>query len=201
MPHLRLRAFRRLGWRHPLLAAFGAVVAQLQPQPAGERRPGTPGHSMNLSAIKLRATGQYWLWAGLARDPFLTPPPTVGRAAGVPKSLAMPPQLSVRFTQITDRLHVEARRLGRALHPHRARCAPSSPARPPAPIERRAAADRCPQEPRQRPPGLPAHPPGLAGWPWPQEGVSGGQGLRPDPEPRAPPPRGGSPLPVGCNGF
>eukprot|EP00964_Phaeocystis_antarctica_P068229 scaffold41332_cov20-Phaeocystis_antarctica.AAC.1 len=38
LPHLRLRALARLGRRHPLFAAYGAVVAQLQPQPAGERR-------------------------------------------------------------------------------------------------------------------------------------------------------------------
>ena len=42
LPHLRLRALARLGRRHPLFAAFGAVVAQLQPQPAGERRRPVP---------------------------------------------------------------------------------------------------------------------------------------------------------------
>ena len=43
LPHLRLRALARLGRRHPLFAAYGAVVAQLQPQPAGERRRPVPG--------------------------------------------------------------------------------------------------------------------------------------------------------------
>ena len=42
LPHLRLRALARLGRRHPLFAAYGAVVAQLQPQPAGERRRPVP---------------------------------------------------------------------------------------------------------------------------------------------------------------
>ena len=34
----------------------------------------TTGHPINLSAIVLRASGPEWLWAGLARDPFLTRP-------------------------------------------------------------------------------------------------------------------------------
>ena len=45
LPHLRLRALARLGRRHPLFAAYGAVVAQLQPQPAGGRRRPVPGLS------------------------------------------------------------------------------------------------------------------------------------------------------------
>jgi len=111
--------------------------------------------------------------------------PAVGRAAGVPKSLAMPPQLPVRFMQVLDRLHAEARRPGGAQRPPGARCAPSPPARLPGPFGRRAGATGCPREPRHRPPGSPGRPSGLAGWPRPQEGVSRGQGLRPDPEPRA----------------
>ena len=70
-----------------------------------------------------------------------------------------------------------------------------------APFGRRAGATGCPREPRQWPPGSPGRPPGLAGCPQPQGWVSGGPGLRPDPEPRAPLSRGGSRLPVRCNGF
>ena len=33
------------------------------------------GLALNPEAIKPRATGPQWLWAGRARDPFLTPPP------------------------------------------------------------------------------------------------------------------------------
>ena len=46
-------------------------------------------------------------------------------------------------------------------------------------------AGRCPQEPRQRPPGSLARPLGLTGWPQPQGWVSGGSGRSPDPELRA----------------
>ena len=92
LPRLRLRALARLGRRHPLFAAYGAVVAQLQPQPRGERRRPVPCLSgpasarpprLNPEAIKPRATGPQWLWAGRARDPFLTPPPNA-EACGRP---------------------------------------------------------------------------------------------------------------------
>ena len=38
---------------------------------------------LNPEAIKPRATGPQWLWAGRARDPFLTPPPNA-EACGRP---------------------------------------------------------------------------------------------------------------------
>ena len=147
LPHLRLRALARLGRRHPLFAAFGAVVAQLQPQPAGERRRPVPclrGPAPASPAPGTRRPSHPELPRHNGSGPAspVTPSsrrrqtqmPAVGRAAGVPKSPAMPPQRSARFTQVMVRLHAEARRLARALHPPGARCAPSSAARLTRPV-------------------------------------------------------------------
>ena len=200
LPHLRLRALARLGRRHPCFAAYGAVVAQLQPQPRGERRrpvpclsgpASAPAHPRTRRPSNPEPPGHNGSGPTAPVTPSSrrrqTQRPAVGWAAGVPKSLAIPPQLPVRFMQVLDRLHAEARRPGGAQRPPGARCAPSPPARLPGPFGRRAGATGCPREPRHRPPGSPGRPSGLAGWPRPQEGVSRGQGLRPDPEPRAPP--------------
>ena len=66
---------------------------------------------------------------------------------------------------------------------------------PPAPLAAAEEPSGAPApsgpEPRHRPPGAPVHPPGMAGWPRPQELVSGGSGGSPDPEPRPPCPGGG----------
>ena len=51
LPHLRLRALKGPGRRHPLFAALGAVVAQLQPQPRGESRRPVPCLSGPASAL------------------------------------------------------------------------------------------------------------------------------------------------------
>ena len=109
---------------------------------------------------------------------------TADRAPGVPKGLAMPPQLTSPFAQVPEQLHPEARRPERAQRPPGARFAPSSSH---APSYRRAGATGCPREPRHRPLGSPGEPAGLARWPRPHGWVTAGSGLGPDPEPRAPP--------------
>ena len=120
------------------------------------------------------------------------------RAPGVPKGLAMPPQLTSPFAQVPEQLHPEARRPERAQRPPGARFAPSSSH---APSWRCAGATGCPREPRHRPPGSPGEPAGLAGWPRPRGWVTAGSGLRPDPEPRTPPIGGVSRLGERCDGF
>ena len=99
------------------------------------------------------------------------------RAPGVPKGPAMPPHLTFPFAQVSEQLHPEARRPGRAQRPPGARCAPSSSH---APSYRRAGATGCPPEPRNRPTGSPGGPSGLAGWPRPHGWVTAGPRLRPD---------------------
>ena len=196
LPHLRLRALARLGRRHPCFAAYGAVVAQLQPQPRGERRrpvpclsgpASAPAHPRTRRPSNPEPPGHNGSGPTAPVTPSSrrrqTQRPAVGRAAGVPKSLTIPPQLPVCFTQVLDRLRAEARRPGRAQRPPGARYAPSPRHAYPGPLGRRAGAIGCPREPRHWPPGSPGRSLGLAGWPRPQEGVSRGQGLRPDPEP------------------
>lgn len=112
------------------------------------------------------------------------------RAPGVPKGLAMPPQLTSPFAQVPEQLHPEARRPERAQRPPGARFAPSSSH---APSWRRAGATGCPREPRHRPPGSPGEPAGLAGWPRPRGwGSLRGRGFAPTPNPE--PPRSGGSL-------
>ena len=168
LPRLRLRALARLGRRHPLFAAYGAVVAQLQPQPRGERRrpvpclsgpasapahprtrrpsnPEPPGHNGSGPTAPVAPSSR-------CRQ---TQRPAVGRAAGVPKSLTIPPQLPVCFTQVLDRLRAEARRPGRAQRPPGARCVRPPPGTPtPAPW---AAAQEPPGAPESLATGHLAH--------------------------------------------
>ena len=78
--------------------------------------PAPPPTTPYPSATKSRATGPEWLWVGLARDPPVTPStrrrlalkPSLGRAAGVTNTLAMPPQLFACFIQVMDQLHPPA---------------------------------------------------------------------------------------------
>ena len=87
--------------------------------------PAPPPTTPYPSATKSRATGPEWLWVGLARDPPVTPStrrrlalkPSLGRAAGVTNTLAMPPQLFACFIHVMEQLPPEARRPRHALHP------------------------------------------------------------------------------------
>ena len=106
-------------------------------------------------------------------------------------------ELRARFAKVLERLLAAERRPGRA---QRARGADSAPSPPsplrPAPLAATKEPQGCPREPRQRPPGAPFHPPGLAGRPQPRQRVSVGVGASPRPRTSSPSPPGGVSAPL-----